>query len=117
MPEINCSPRTRPDVTQRALPNPLVQTILHIPHLTTGVPIPCLDLDPLLLPLALLGLEDNTFSLTNPVCHKPLVKTHGAALGISGGRTGEWTITAITFIAGSLGKWNTTGGHMNGTVR
>jgi hypothetical protein len=78
--------------------------------------IPCLGLDPLLLSLALLGLEYNTFSLTNPVCHKPLVKTHGTALGISWGRTGKWTITAVNSIAGNLGKWNTTGGHINGAI-
>jgi hypothetical protein len=80
------------------------------------LPIPCLDLDPLLLLLALLGLEYNTIPLTNPVCHKPLVETHGTALGISGGRTGKSTITAINSITGNLGKWDTTGWHINGAV-
>jgi hypothetical protein len=78
--------------------------------------IPCLGLHPLLLPLALLALEYNTFSLTNPVGHKPLVKTHRTALGISWGRTGKWTITAVNSIAGNLGKWNTASWHINGAI-
>jgi hypothetical protein len=80
------------------------------------LPIPCLGLYPLLLPLALLGLEYNTLSMTNPVCHKPLVKTHGTALGISWGRTGKRTITAVNSLAGNLGKWNITGWHINGAI-
>jgi len=87
-----------------------------IPHLTTCLPIPCLGLYPLLLPLALLGLEFNTLSMINPVCHKPLLKTHGTALGISWGRTGKRTITAVNSLAGNRGKWNITGWYINGAI-
>jgi hypothetical protein len=66
-----------------------VQTILQIPYLTTGLPIPSLDLHPLLLPLALLRLEYHLFFVTNPVCHKPLVKLTVLLWEYPGGELGN----------------------------
>lgn len=76
MPEINWTPRLRPDVIKRALPSPLVQIILQIPHRITGLPIPCLDLHLLLL-LVLLGLEYNPLPWTDSVGREPLFNTTG----------------------------------------
>jgi hypothetical protein len=44
------------------------------------LPILCLDLQPLLLPLTLLGLELKPLFWANPICYKPLVETNNAAL-------------------------------------
>jgi hypothetical protein len=41
----------------------------------------CLNLQPLLLPLALLGLELDPFYWANLVYRKPLIQTNNAALG------------------------------------
>jgi len=43
----------------------------------------CLNLQPLLLPLALPGLELDPFFCADPVGHQPVIKTPCAALGMS----------------------------------
>jgi hypothetical protein len=81
MPDLNLRTGTPPDGTQWALSNPLIQTILQIPYVVTCLLILCLNLQPLLLPLALLGLELDPFYWANLVYRKPLIQTNNAALG------------------------------------
>ena len=60
--------------------------------------------------VASVATEYHTFSLTNPLCHEPPLKTHPNVLGISCPRTGKWSITAVNSIAGTAG-W-----HINGAI-